>query len=103
MLEAICWVQELGLGNVVVESDSMVTVQAIQKGVDNRLEVENILQDSRLLLSERSYIYVSFVRKQANRVAYLLARVSCEVNCFKYFCSRPHLVLKSIMYDALMI
>lgn len=43
VLEAIRWVMELGLSNVEVECDLMLTVQALCKGTRNFLEVGNIL------------------------------------------------------------
>lgn len=77
VLAAIRWVMELCISNVAVESDSMLTVQALRNGTQNFLEVGNILQESRILLESRPDIVVSFVKKQANKVAHLLARVPC--------------------------
>lgn len=103
VLEAIRWVLSLGIADVVVENDSMLTVQAICKGTDILHEVGHMLQESRSLIQARPDISVSFIKKQANKVAHLLARVPCEVNCFNDFSSPPHLVLEHIMYDALMV
>lgn len=103
VLEAIRWVMELGVADVVVENDSMLTVQAIRKGAEILHEVGHLLQESRSLIQARSDISVSFIRKQANIVAHMLARVPCEVNCSNDFSSPPRMVLESMMYDALMI
>lgn len=94
---------ELGRENVEIESDSLLTVQAIVGGTDNYLEVGSMLQECRSLISNRPDISISFVKKQANKVAHLLARVPCEVNCFNDFLSPPQLVLESILYDASLI
>lgn len=100
VLAAVRWIMELGIVNVVVECDSMLTVQALQKESPNYLEVGNILQDCRILLKDRPDIRISFVKKQANKVAHLLARVPCEASCFNDFISPPCSVLESIVYDA---
>nr|XP_017216877.1 PREDICTED: ruBisCO large subunit-binding protein subunit alpha, chloroplastic-like [Daucus carota subsp. sativus] len=46
-LEAIRWVMELGVADVVVENDSMLTVQTICKGTDILHEVGHLLQERR--------------------------------------------------------
>lgn len=99
ILEALNWAVNLGISSVVIESDSMLSVQAIERGDINLLEVGNVIQDCRCMLNDRPDFSVSFVRKQANQVACLIARVSCEVNCFHEFCSPPHSVLKNLLYD----
>ncbi|XP_074323921.1 uncharacterized protein LOC141660834 [Apium graveolens] len=100
VLAAIRWVVELGISNVEVESDSMLTVQALRKGTQNFLEVGNILQENHLMLESRPNIIVSFVKKQANKVAHLLYRVPCEANCFTNFSFPPYSVLENVIYDA---
>lgn len=102
VLEAIRWVHDLGISNVEIESDSLLTVQAILQGTTNYHEVGNLLYESRILISDRPDISIAFIKKQANKVAHMLARVPCEVNCSNVFPSPPQLVLESIMYDALM-
>lgn len=61
----------------------LLTIQAIAQDAPNYHEVGNILQESCGLLEERPDISVLFVKKQANKVAHLLVRVSCEADCFK--------------------
>lgn len=102
VLEAIRWAQELEIQKVIIESDSMLTVQAINQGTTNHLDVGNVLQESRMMLEIYPHFNVSFARKQANKVAHALARVPCQANCFVDFSSPPQLVLESLMYDALM-
>lgn len=60
----------------------MLMVQALHKNTHYFLEVGNVLQECRSLQMTRQDIHVSFVKKQANKVAHLLARVACEANCF---------------------
>ena len=100
VLEALIWVYELNIQNVIIETDSMLTVQAINKHSENLLEVGNVLRECCSLLSTRQDISISFVRKQANNVAHMLARVPYEVNCFNDFYSPPHSVLETLLYEA---
>lgn len=100
VLAALKWIVEHDIANVEIESDSVLTVQALRKDTQNLLEVGNILQESRLLLQARPDIRVFHIKKQANKVAHLLARVHCEANCLNEFFSPQQAVLESIMYDA---
>lgn len=50
VLEAIKWVMELGTENVMIECDSMLTLQTICKDTENLLEAGNLLQESRSLI-----------------------------------------------------
>ncbi|KAL8094450.1 uncharacterized protein LOC141691625 [Apium graveolens] len=79
VLEAIKWVREIGVFNVKIEYDSLLVVQAILKGSTNYLKVRNILQGSRVLIEDRLAIPISFVKKQANKIAHMLERVPCEI------------------------
>lgn len=103
LLEAVRWIQGLGVAEVVIESDSMLTVQAICKGTNILHEVGHLLQESRQLIRDRPDISVSFIKNQANKVAHMLARVPCEVDYCNEFMTPPQVVLEQIMYDALMI
>lgn len=88
MLEAIRWIKSLGMQNVDIESDSLLTVQVINSATENYLEVGVILQECRSVLDAHSDV-VSFVKKQANKVAHVVARIPCEVNCFIDFMTPP--------------
>ncbi|KAL8088696.1 hypothetical protein AgCh_038466 [Apium graveolens] len=86
-------------GKVIVESDSWLSVQAVNNDSVNQLEVGYMIQESRTILRQNSDFSVSFTRKQANRVAHLLARVHCEAFSFQDYLSPPHVVLESLMDD----
>ncbi|XP_074341815.1 uncharacterized protein LOC141679206 [Apium graveolens] len=103
VLEALKWVLELGVSNITVESDSLITVQALSKGSQNYLEVGNILQECRNLVDDRPDLTISFVKRQANVVAHLLAQMPCKTNSSNDFLFPPQMVLESIVYDALAI
>lgn len=63
VLKAIRWALDLGISNVLIKSDSMLIVQAIKQGATNYLEVGNMLQEIRTLISVRPDISISFVKK----------------------------------------
>lgn len=58
-----------------------------------------MLRVCRRLLNDHLDFPVYFVRKQANQVAHLIARMSCEIGCFHYF-PFPQSVLESLSYHA---
>lgn len=63
-------------------------------------EVRHLLKESKLLITTRPDISVSFIKMQANKVGHLLVRV---LGCFNDFFNPSYLVLEHIMYDAFMI
>ncbi|XP_074336177.1 uncharacterized protein LOC141673344 [Apium graveolens] len=85
ILKGIRWVSLFGMRHMDVESDSLISVQAINKDLENYLEVGVVFQEYRTILRARRDIMLSFVKKQANKVAYLVARVPCDVNCLLIF------------------
>lgn len=89
ILEALSWAAQLGISKVIVDSDSWLSVQAVNNKSINRLEVGHMIQECRTILEQNLDFSVSFTRKQANRVAHLLARVPCEVFSFLDFPSPP--------------
>ncbi|XP_074323936.1 uncharacterized protein LOC141660852 [Apium graveolens] len=100
--EAIKWVKSLGLQNVDIESDSLVAVQAINNAVENLLEVGVVMQACSRVLKSRKDIVVSFIKKQANKVAHLVTRVPCEASCFFDLMTPPLSVLEPLENDCLM-
>lgn len=55
-----------------------------------------MFKECRNFLKDRKDIAVSFVRKQANKIAHIVARKPCEVNCFVHFMTPPNSVLESL-------
>lgn len=103
ILEALSWLQTLALSDVVIESDSLLTVNALHQNIDSHLEVGSVLQDCRDILDHRPDFSVSFTRKQANKAAHVLARVPCSVNSSNVFQSPPPVLLGTLMYDSSLI
>lgn len=94
--EAIKWLEELPLLNVVVECDSEMVVKAVNNGILYHMEVGHILEWCRLKFKYREDISLSHVKKQANRAAHLMARVPCLLNGCITFSSPPSLLLENL-------
>lgn len=103
ILEALKWVQELAYQEVIIESDSMLSVAAINKNVQNLLELGNLINQCHAIIGGRVGIVVDFVKKQANKVAHKLARESCALNSFVVFSSPPISLLGTLMSDVSML
>lgn len=89
MNEALSWIMEQQLQDrkIIMETDSLLTVQSIRSGSLNCLEVGEVLDLCRLRLQLLEGVSVHFVRNYANRVAYEIARFPYLVNCQNYFTS----------------
>ncbi|KAL8479489.1 hypothetical protein ACS0TY_026401 [Phlomoides rotata] len=75
-MEALSWVKNLGLQNVVIEGDAKIVVDSINlktKGVSAFLDVISVCH---LLVSEIVNCSVSFSKREANIMAHMFARVS---------------------------
>lgn len=97
--EAMLWSHEVSAGLVIIESDSLLSVKAINHGHDNVLESGDLVQQCQEMLRNHGRISVSHVKKQANKVAHNLARIPCEPNCFIVFSSPPSCLLETILSD----
>lgn len=100
ILEALVWLQELDLQNVDIEYDCLVAVNALRHGVEYVTEAGHILDECKAVLSNRLDLAVSFVKRQANKAAHLLAREPCVVDCFNIFQSPPFILLETLLYDS---
>ncbi|XP_074327369.1 uncharacterized protein LOC141665289 [Apium graveolens] len=101
--EALSWIKELRMQDeeITVESDSHITVNAIQKICTNYLEVGEIVEECKQILSSLNRVSVVFIRKNANRVAHEVARIPCLVNSYNVFTSPPTCLLEALAYDVL--
>lgn len=99
ILEALKWLQDFPEHNILEESNSMLSVAAINRGDKNQLEIGDLIEQCRVILHNRSGVLVVFARKQANKVAHLLARFPCTLNSFVDFTSHPLCVLETLLSD----
>lgn len=101
VLEALLWSSSFQDKIIDVETDSLLTVNAIKNGVIQYLELGHIFQQCREILEHRRNLKIEFVKKLANNVAHEMARLPCELNSYKIITSPPQFLLETIMYDSL--
>ncbi|XP_074327890.1 uncharacterized protein LOC141665806 [Apium graveolens] len=99
ILEGLQWLDSINYDNVVIESDSLLAVQAIKSSSDNLLEVGFILDACRTIFDSRPGYSISFVKRQANRVAPLVAKLPCNLHCQNVLTSPSGLLLEALMVD----
>ncbi|KAM6552834.1 hypothetical protein CsatB_013596 [Cannabis sativa] len=74
--EALSWIKRKGWEKVVVESDALVVVQAINSSIQMPSQFGLLVEDCRVILSSLNNVLVSFVNRSANRAAHCVARES---------------------------
>lgn len=74
--EAILWLGELGLSNVLIELDCKLVVDSIVDGTKNQSEFGNIMSTCRSLLTHFPNFKISFAMRQSNYVVYTLRQGS---------------------------
>lgn len=74
--EALMWIKDRRRPNVVIESDCLVVVEWIRKGVSMNSALGEIVKDCVLLVSTLVIVRVIYIRRTANRVAHTLTRAS---------------------------
>ncbi|WOH01628.1 hypothetical protein DCAR_0521012 [Daucus carota subsp. sativus] len=98
--EALTWAQNY-TNAVVIESDSLLSVEAIQNGQENLLELGDLIHQCRNILRHNDRLKLNFVRKQANKVAHSIARIPCELNSSIVISSPPFFLLETILSESL--
>ncbi|XP_060960219.1 uncharacterized protein LOC133031023 [Cannabis sativa] len=95
--EAISWVQANNWQFVEIETDSLVSVQAIQSTHSMRSTFGLLIKDCQILLFALSNVKLSWIKRSANRVAHHVARHSrfypgCSVSKFSITVEFQHLL-----------
>uniref|UniRef100_A0A803NQC8 RNase H type-1 domain-containing protein n=1 Tax=Cannabis sativa TaxID=3483 RepID=A0A803NQC8_CANSA len=75
MKEALSWIKQKDLSDVEIETDSLVVVQAINGSVQMPSQFGLLIQDCQSLLSELNNVFVSFVKRSANRATNQTSRL----------------------------
>ena len=97
--EALAWLEDMGVQNVVIECDSQLVTDSVQYNKEYQLEVGNVLEFCRAKLRQRADFILHNIKKQANKVAHYMARIPCLVGCYNIFTSPPQDVLESLYSD----
>ncbi|KAL8530819.1 hypothetical protein ACS0TY_007742 [Phlomoides rotata] len=75
-LEALSWVKELGLSNVLLEGDSKTVVGVIASSIPSLSSFGDYIVSCKSLIEDISNITVVFVRRDANTWAHVIARAA---------------------------
>uniref|UniRef100_A0A803PT91 RNase H type-1 domain-containing protein n=1 Tax=Cannabis sativa TaxID=3483 RepID=A0A803PT91_CANSA len=97
--EALSWIKAKNWNHVVIETDSLVTVQAIRSTQSMGSTFGLIIQDCRVALLSLPNVHLYFVKRSANRAAHYVARQSrfytgCSISDFPIFSE-----LQNILYS----
>ncbi|XP_060962217.1 uncharacterized protein LOC115711062 [Cannabis sativa] len=102
--EALSWIKDKDWSNVVVETDSLVSVQALSSLVFMPSVFCLLISDCKRLLNCLCDVSVTFVSRSANKTAHCLARGSCYwSDCIFNVINIPSAVHSSIMADLAII
>ena len=74
--EALSWIKTKDWATVILESDSLVCVQALRSGLTMDSYFGSFIQECRLLCLSLPHVSIFFVKRSANKAAHSLARVS---------------------------
>lgn len=99
ILEALKWSAVFNEQKIYVESDSLLSVQAIRNNMQNLLEEGLLIDQCRSILSSTLGLSLGFIKKHGNKVAHDLARLPCMLNSFIEFSSPPSCVLETLVMD----
>ncbi|XP_062088842.1 uncharacterized protein LOC133795409 [Humulus lupulus] len=98
--EVLSWIKATGLTDVVVETDSLVTVQACRNEVKMQSMFGFCIDECRALVSSLHNVSLCFVKRSANRVAHHLARASClNAGCSYSLASAPNNLIDVLLLD----
>ncbi|GLT34103.1 hypothetical protein SLA2020_086440 [Shorea laevis] len=90
LLKAVRFVKELGLQEVISESDSQIVISSIQQPTKPLpWEVKSLLMNIRKLCDSHLGFKFSFVPRDGNKVADWVARSSLQGKCPFYWAHRP--------------
>lgn len=98
--EALLWILSREERRVVLETDSLLTVNAIRNVNNNMLEVGHVIDQCKTFLGVLPEVSVKHICKQANKVAHGLARLPCLVNRCNVLTSPPTHLLDTFVLDA---
>ncbi|KAM6589517.1 hypothetical protein CsatA_012122 [Cannabis sativa] len=95
--EALSWIKDSHLSNVVIETDCLTAVQALQSQIDMPSMFGIVVKDCKVLLSSLFNVTISHVKRSANKAAHCLARGSCYWSDRSFSESTLPSTLKSIV------
>ncbi|XP_057418632.1 uncharacterized protein LOC130712830 [Lotus japonicus] len=90
--------QALELDNIIFESDALTVVNNFNSG-RGRAELEPILQDCRMLATQFSVFRLQHVKRDANKVAHILASIAAEYPSHCWWDNFPSQIQAALLAD----
>ena len=87
--EALSWVKDQGITNVIFEIDAQSVVLGLHKCLLGNSYLGIILQDCNQLLCAIGNAHLVFVKRSVNNVAHCLARASCSLSYLQQWNMSP--------------
>lgn len=87
--EALSWIKERDMQNVIIETDCLLVFLALSREVSDCSYGGLIIKECKILAMDLVNCKFSFARHSANRVAHCLARVSDSLSEFRSWESVP--------------
>ncbi|XP_030502362.2 uncharacterized protein LOC115717515 [Cannabis sativa] len=75
--EALSWVKRKGIQDVVIESDSLLSIQALESSIRMPSVFGLMVVECQTVLFSLVNVKICFVKRSANKVAHCIARNSC--------------------------
>ncbi|KAM6558557.1 hypothetical protein CsatA_027796 [Cannabis sativa] len=102
MKEALSWIKRKGWEDVIVETDSLMVVQALNSSIHMTSYFGLLVEDCRLILTTLKNVLISFVYRSANKAAHCLARESCSLSgCLFDELNAPSFLKNIVMVEAI--
>ncbi|XP_075475870.1 uncharacterized protein LOC142514222 [Primulina tabacum] len=96
LLQAITWIKEMELANVIFELDAKNVVDAIKNPIDDDTKFGSIARQFKSLLNQGVLLSVQFVYRQANAAAHALARAAHLYASPSTYFEIPHCLIEHL-------
>jgi hypothetical protein len=97
--EALHWIKNLGYTNVSIELDCKVVVDGVVGNPNSQTGFGAILSVRKAMLLLLQNLRISFIRRQTNNVAHLLARASLSFASHQEFDYIPSCIVNVLMNE----
>lgn len=97
---ALLFVKAMELSNVIIHSDCLLAVQAINSDEENLSSLGSLIDDIKALLHESPLVSVHHASRGTNFVAHRLTGFSYESNIqLEWFTIAPDLIINALLYN----
>ncbi|XP_037492661.1 uncharacterized protein LOC119369854 [Jatropha curcas] len=93
--EVLSWLLTRSIGRVLVEMDCLRLFQAVTTGFDSYSDWAPVQEEIKQLLSQIPSSELVWVRRQGNKPAHALARMTCLHPCFRLWDSDSPMYCRS--------